>query len=132
MKKSNFLLVLVAFVLLGVFLWFGTSAEGTGLKELLPYLVGVVVVGLALFAGYRRITSLHRGEPAEDELSRKIMVKSSSVSFFISIYFWLAIMYFSDKVEMACHSLIGSGIAGMAVIMVLSWLYFKFRGVGNE
>jgi hypothetical protein len=132
MKKTILLFVLVASVFLGCLLWFGNEEGGFGHTELLPFLIVLIVVGLALFIGFRRLSSLHRGEPAEDELSKKILVKSSSVSYYVSLYFWLAVMYFGDKISMEGQSLVGTGLLGMAVIFVLTWLYFNFRGLGNE
>jgi hypothetical protein len=132
MKKTILLFVLVASVFLGCLLWFGNEEGGFGHTELLPIVVVIIVVGLALFIGFRRLSSLHRGEPAEDELSKKILVKSSSVSYYVSLYFWLAVMYFGDKISMEGQSLVGTGILGMAVIFVLTWLYFNFRGLGND
>jgi hypothetical protein len=41
-------------------------------------------------------------------------------------------MYFGDKISMEGQSLVGTGLLGMAVIFVLTWLYFNFRGLGND
>ena len=60
------------------------------------------------------------------------MQKTSSLSFYISLYLWLAIMYFSDKIDFETHTVIGAGILGMAVVFVICWLVFNFRGIRNE
>lgn len=91
----------------------------------------LVVVGFAVFIGINRIKSVIQKEPIEDELSKKIMIKASSISYYISIYLWLIIMYFSDKVALESHSLIGAGILGMAIIFLLSWIGVKMFGVSN-
>ena len=92
----------------------------------------ILVVGFAVFIGYKRVTSAKRGEPAEDELSKKVMLRTSSLSFYISLYLWLVIMYFSDKLKLETHTIIGVGILGMAVTFAICWIYFNFRGVRNE
>jgi len=41
-------------------------------------------------------------------------------------------MYFSDRIELENHSLIGMGILGMAVVFAISWLVIYFGGINNE
>jgi hypothetical protein len=60
------------------------------------------------------------------------MLRTSSLSFYISLYLWLVIMYFSDKIKAETHTILGSGILGMAVIFAICWLIFNFRGIRNE
>jgi hypothetical protein len=124
--------VLVALVLVACAFWYYNTNESFDLLQQLNLLVVVLVVGFALFFGIKRLRSVRRGEPVEDELSKKIMTKTASLSYYVSIYLWLAVMYFSDKVQMEGHTLIGTGIVGMAVIYALTWLFFNFRGIRNE
>jgi len=70
-----------------------------------------------------------RGEPAEDELSKKILQKASSMSFYISLYIWMGVMYYSDETKLETHSLIGTGILGMAIVFCACWVIFKIRGL---
>jgi len=60
------------------------------------------------------------------------MQKTASLSYYVSLYLWLAIMYFSDRINYETHTIIGAGILGMAVIFAVCWLFFNFRGVRNE
>lgn len=113
-------------------MWFINSNNSFNLKELSPFLVLIIVIGFALFIGIKRLSSIKRGEPIEDELSKKIMVKTSSVSYYFSIYLWLIIMYYSDKTTLENHTLIGIGILGMAIIFAVAWVVIQFRGVKNE
>jgi peptidoglycan/LPS O-acetylase OafA/YrhL len=89
-------------------------------------------VAFAVLIGYKRLSSAKRGEPAEDELSKKVMRKTSSLSFYISLYLWLAIMFFSDKLNYETHTIIGTGILGMAVVFAVCWLVVYFTGIRNE
>jgi len=73
--------------------------------------------------------SERRGEPAEDELSKKIMQKAASTAFYISLYWWLVLSYLSENWKMETGSVIGRGILGMALIFVLSWVFCKIKGV---
>ena len=132
MKKAVIMFVIAAVVIFTAVLWFMSIDTAYKPADLLKLGVVILVVGFALFAAYKRLTSAKRGEPAEDELSKKIMQKTAAFSYYISIYLWLAIMYFSDRLHLETHTLIGSGILGMAIVFALCWLFFNFRGIRNE
>ena len=79
-----------------------------------------------------RLRSHRLHEPAEDELSKKIMMRASSLAYYVSIYLWLFVMYISDKTTLEAHSLVGAGILGMAVVFLLCWIGVKAFGMKNE
>jgi peptidoglycan/LPS O-acetylase OafA/YrhL len=132
MKRAFLVFVLAGLVLIMTGLWFFSSSNKLNLTDFLGLAVIIIVVGFAVFIGYIKFTSAKRGEPAEDELSKKVMQKAASWSYYISLYLWLAIMYFSDRLKYETHTLIGAGILGMAVIFTVCWLVFNFRGIRNE
>jgi peptidoglycan/LPS O-acetylase OafA/YrhL len=132
MKRGIIVFIVAALVLFTAGLWFFSSNEKFKPFELVGLGILILVVLFALFIGYKRISSAKRGEPPEDELTKKVMQKTSSLSYYISLYLWLAIMYFSDRLEYETHSIIGAGIMGMAVIFAVCWLVFNFTGVRNE
>jgi hypothetical protein len=132
MKKSMVVLIIVALVIVTTILWVINSRIPMGLPEILVISVLFISIGFGIFIGINRITSLIKKEPADDEMSRKILTKSSSWSFYGSIYMWLVLMYFSDKTKLETHSMIGAGILGMAIIFFLSWVGVKIFGLKNE
>ena len=132
MKKTVIFFSIAALVLLTVGFWFFSGSVKVGLLELASVGIVVLIVVFALFLGYKRLNALKKGEPAEDEMSKKIVAKTSSISYYISIYLWLAIGYFSDRLPYETHTIIGGGIIGMAVTFGLCWLFFNFRGIRNE
>ena len=132
MKKTVVLFIIGALVLITAGFWIFSGSSPVEPAEIVNLVVIVLVVVFALFFGYKRFTSIKKGEPVEDEMSKKIMQKTSSLSYYISLYWWLAIMYFSDRLKFEMHTIIGTGILGMAVIFTVCWLVFNFRGVRNE
>jgi len=132
MKRAVLVFVLAAMVVATTALWFFSKTNKISTVDIVGLGVIVLVVGFAVFIGYKRLTSVKRGEPAEDELSKKVMLRTSSLSYYISLYLWLVLMYFSDKLKLETHTIIGVGILGMAVIFAICWLVFNFRGVRNE
>lgn len=132
MKKSILLLVVAAIVLGSAIFWLASSKLTGGFPEILNFIVIAVLIGFALFKGITGLKNVARKTPVEDELSKKIMTKASSISYYISIYLWLGVGYMSDKSKMETHTLIGAGILGMALIFFISWLFVKMKGLSHE
>ena len=128
MKKGIFAFILAALVLITTGLWFFSNHHKVNLAEITGLVVIILVVAFAVFAGYKRLASARRGEPPEDEMSKKVMQKTASLSFYISLYLWLVIGYISDKLDYETHTFIGAGIVGMAIIFALCWIVFSVRG----
>jgi len=129
MKKMIVIFAVSTLVLAGMAAWAlkGKIAGNTG--EIVMAGVVFILVGFAAALGASRLRSRRRGEPAEDELSKRIMTRASSLAYYISIYLWLFIMYIGDKVTLPAHNIVGTGIAGMAVVFLLCWLGVKFFGM---
>jgi peptidoglycan/LPS O-acetylase OafA/YrhL len=79
-----------------------------------------------------RLIAWKNREPVEDEYTKKIMLKTSSYSFYISLYLWLLISYFSESSTKDTQQIIGLGIIGMAIVFVISWIFVKLIGLRNE
>jgi peptidoglycan/LPS O-acetylase OafA/YrhL len=132
MKRAYLVFIVAGLVLAATVLWFLSSDTQFKPYDLVEIGIVLMVVGFAVYLGYKRFSSAKRGEPAEDEMSKKVMRKTASWSYYISLYLWLAIMYFSDRIKLENHALIGAGILGMAVVFAISWLVINFGGIKNE
>lgn len=131
MKKSVITIVISILVLVATILWILNSGP-VNWKENLQYIVIMVMVAFGLLVAYRRITSTKRGEPADDELSKKVLQKAAAMSYYISIYLWLLIMYLTDRLKTAADEMFGWGILGMAVTFAACWAFYTLRGIRNE
>jgi hypothetical protein len=131
MKKTIVTFVLSALILASLALWVLKGHVSGNIQEIVMAGIVLVLVGFAVFLGVSRLRSHRHGEPAEDELSKTVMTRASSLSYYVSIYLWLFIMYISDKTTLAAHTLVGAGILGMAVIFLLCWLGVKAFGMKN-
>jgi len=128
--RTSFLILLFGVITLSLGAWvYYSKNDSLEIADLIQYAIIVVLVAFALIFGIRRLKSERRGEPAEDELSKKIMQKATSTAFYISLYWWLVMSYLSENWEMETGSVIGRGILGMALIFVLCWVYYKIKGV---
>jgi len=132
MKKAVVGFVISALVLVGLALWAFKGRIAGNAHEIVMAPIVLLVVGFALYLSISRPRGRRRGEPGEDEFSKSVMTRASSLAYYISIYLWLFVMYISDKTTLEAHSLVGAGIVGMAVVFVLCWLGVKFFGMKNE
>jgi peptidoglycan/LPS O-acetylase OafA/YrhL len=129
MKKYYLALVISALVFITAIIWLLSIKKPISFAEISQFGVISVLIGFGIYVGLTRLKSEKRGEPAEDELSKRVLQKASSASYYISIYMWLAVMYFSDKTKLETHTLIGTGILGMAILLFVCWLFYKVRGL---
>jgi hypothetical protein len=132
MKRTILGFVISALVLAGLAVW-ALKGQLTGnTYEIAQAAVVLVLVGFAVYLGVSRLRSHRRQEPAQDEMSKSIMTRASSLAFYVSIYLWLFVMYVSDKTKLESHSLIGAGIAGMAVVFLFCWLGVRLFGMTHH
>jgi peptidoglycan/LPS O-acetylase OafA/YrhL len=132
MKRAIFVFILAAVVLITVGFWFFKISAKLTLVDITSFGVIILVIAFAVFLGFKRLSSAKRGEPVEDELSKKVMQKTAALSYYISLYLWLIVMYIQDKVHLETHVILAIGILGMAVTFAICWLFFNFRGIRNE
>lgn len=126
MRKAIFMVVLAVSLIVSVIVWLVSPSVEFSLQELLMILGLILVVGFALFLAFGRLRAVKLNLPAEDEMSKKILRRGAATSYYVSIYLWLVIIYFSDKTKLECRSLIGAGIMGMAILFALSWIYHRY------
>ncbi|NLH78082.1 MAG: hypothetical protein GX465_13695 [Acidobacteria bacterium] len=131
MKKAIVIFMIGTLVLAGLAAWALKGKIEGNAGEIARAGVVFILVGFAAAFGVSRLRSRRRGEPAEDELSKRIMTRATSLAYYVSLYMWLFVMYIGDKVSLPAHSLVGTGIAGMAVVFLFCWLGVRFFGTRN-
>jgi peptidoglycan/LPS O-acetylase OafA/YrhL len=131
MKKSILAVIVSIMVFATTILWITTRVPST-IADSAQFIVVFLVVLFGLYVAYRRFSSVKLGQPAEDEFSKKVLQKAAALSYYISLYLWLLIMYLTDRHKAETEMMFGLGILGMAVIFGASWIYYNFRGIKNE
>lgn len=126
MKKVVVLFALIITVAGGLALWLTSGGELLEPREIAMIGGLVLVILFAAFLGFRRIISLRRSQPPEDEMSKRILKRAAASSYYLSLYTWLALMFFSDTTEMELSSFIGMGIMIMAIEFALAWVYHNY------
>lgn len=125
-RKAVFLAVLSVSVLTTMIFWLVRSEVTLNLKESSMIIIQFVVVAFAIVLAFRRLKSVKQNLPAEDEMSKGILRKGAATSYYVSLYMWLAFMFFEEHIDLERRTLIGAGILGMAIIYALSWLYHNY------
>lgn len=132
MKRSILVFLVAAMVIITTVIWIFSSGATKNSAEILQFGVIFLVIAFALFIGYKRWTSEKRGEPTEDELSKKVLQKTAAISYYISLYLWVFLLFVKDRIIMDTEVLIGTGILGMALTFAISWLIIHFKGLAND
>lgn len=114
-----------------IFIFFNTSLKIT-LIEKVQFFVILILVCFGFYVGFDRIKSRKLNEPLEDEYTKKILIKTSSISFYVSLYIWVLILIIKDRFIMDIELWIGSGILSMSFIFMLIFFILKIRGLRNE
>ena len=131
-KKSTIAFYVTGVLLITIAMWYLNTDFSKSLHDNSQFLIILLLAVFGGIMGFRRLKSAKHGEPVEDELSKRIMQKASSISYFISLYLWIGIMYFDGKKVIETGELFGLGIIGMAIIFALCWTFYNFRGIRNE
>ena len=96
--------------------------------------VGIIVLlfVLGLYFAVKRIKSREKGLPEDDELSLLITQKAAAISFYISLFLWLVLLYIQNNTTIESTLLFGYGFIGMALAFILSWFVFNSKGIRND
>ena len=129
MKKSILLTIVLTLVIATFVLWAINSDFKLNFQGLSMAVILILVISFAVFQIISRFKSASRNEIPEDELSKKIMRRASSMAFYTSIYSWLLFSFLNDRWQLEGHTIIGAGILAMVIIFVLYWIYFKITGI---
>ena len=125
-RKATLIAVLAVSVLVTMIFWFVRSGATLDFGGSSVIIIQFVVLAFAIIVVFRRLKSAKQNLPAEDELSKSILLKAAATSYYVSLYLWLAFMFFEDRINLERSTLIGAGILGMALIYALSWVYHNY------
>jgi peptidoglycan/LPS O-acetylase OafA/YrhL len=130
MKRVLIITVVAVLVIASSVLWFMNSPF-SALDFLQLAVIGLLVV-FAGFIAYKRLRSVKRGEPTEDELSKRVLQKTAALSYYISLYLWVFMIYLKDRISLDTEEVLGMGILGMAITFAVTWIILNLKGVKDE
>jgi len=130
MKTFLVPLFILAVLLAGVLFLF-LAGPVTTLDLIQLAVIVLILAGTTVFV-MDRYRSYKRREPAEDEYSKSLSQKAAAISFYISLFLWLAIKILSDRFTLCTGSWLTLGVLAMALTNVITWCLLRFRGLQNE
>lgn len=92
--------------------------------SVLSFSIALVVALFGLIFLKKRYDDLKTGQPMVDERTQRVKEQAGYYAYLISLYLWLAILFFNDT---EANTLIGRGMVGMAVIFVASWAVLNWK-----
>ncbi|MCU0458406.1 MAG: hypothetical protein MUE37_04850 [Bacteroidales bacterium] len=132
MKRGVIALLVSATVLATTAFWFFGMEKSVNAHDIMSFAVIIILVGFGIWFAIRRFSSAYKGEPQEDELSKRIVQKTAAWSYYISLYMWVFMIWLKDRVTMDTEQVLGAGILSMAVIFMLCFIFHKLRGIRHE
>jgi len=126
MRKAIIISVLAVVVLGTMLLWLFNSESSFKGSSAIMIGIQVIILVFAVLVVVKRWTAKKQSLPAEDEMSKQVLLRSTAGAYHLSIYMWLAFMFFEDHIELERSTLIGAGILGMAILYGLSWVYQNY------
>ena len=128
MKAKTFLVFYFSFLILalaGIGLY-----QNNSLPRFMEYLhicFMIFIVAIGLYQGYLMLRARKLEQPADDELSLKVLHKAAMISYLVSLNVWAILIYVGSKTEVDPFILFGTGILSMTVIFAVSWVIMKTR-----
>ena len=109
------------------------DSSGAGTAEIIYVIMLAIMIGLGIILAAGRSKDLKAGLPVEDELSRKNLNRAGSVTFFISLFIWLIILYLEVHEIMITEAkfLFAFGLIASCFVFLFSWTVINFRGAGS-
>lgn len=134
MKKLFFPIFLLSGVTVVSGIRIFQSGIGEGTKMLfIAELIHVIMIGilfvLGIIYGIKRIRSKEEGFPEDDELSKIIVRKSASISFYITLFLWLILLFIQSFIDIDSQVIFSFGFIGMSLTFVITWLIINSSGV---
>lgn len=126
MRRAIIITVVAVLVLGTMLLWLLNTERDLTSGPYMIIGIQVVVLVFAVLVVVRRWTARKQNLPAEDEMSKRILQRGAATSYYLSLYMWLAFMFFEEKISLERSTLIGAGILGMAILYGLSWVYHSY------
>jgi len=127
--KTKFTLATIILTLIVLsFLVTGMAFLSKGITSLaiVWFTTAVTLIILFVVLLKRAYADMKTGMPSEDEREKKARMYAAGYTYFISLYLWLALMVIKEYLTR--EQIIGTGIAGMAIIFVISWWYLSKKG----
>jgi hypothetical protein len=91
-------------------------------------ILGVMILAFGVLYLRGGLKEAGNGLPFQDERTKRIVLHANSKAFELSIWWLLALMYIADTIDIIPRHVAAAGIAGMALLFFVSWVWYDQRG----
>ena len=141
MKRDKIRIILMSVVtilVLGTILLYGLMVFMKGninFGSMMPFLIVAIITVFMVFFIVRRYRDIKQGMPLEDERSRKVVTNAAAKTFYVSLYWLLAISWFEpffarvlfNANKLDASQTVGGAIGGMAICFFIMWFYYNHK-----
>jgi len=132
MKKFILSLILASFILGHQIIKMSKSKDPFSDRNLLSLgMTLIITIGVPLYVWFE-MKRKEQGRPIVDEMSKKVALKSYAISYYLSFLSWGLVFSASGIYKFNNSTFFLVGTMAMIVIGLISWLYYKIRGVDDE
>ena len=121
------LLVVSSLVIWGIV----SIKQGNSKIGFAPMIIAAIIFIFGIVFIKRQYSSVKKGEPYEDERSKKVLVLAGYYAFLVSLWYILILGWGSSNGWFQFEDVsqaTGIGVIGMAVIFGISWLWVNLKG----
>jgi len=138
-KARLILMSLVITILFGTILLYGFTVVSKGemnTGSILPFAITLIITIFMVFFVVRRFRDIKQGMPLEDERSKQVITHAAAKTFYVSLYWLLAISWFEpffaktlfQAEKLDAGQTVGGAIGGMAILFFIFWIYYNQKG----
>ncbi|MBU0466726.1 MAG: hypothetical protein KJ718_03275 [Nanoarchaeota archaeon] len=108
-----------------------TFSKGDIGGGILGVIISITILTFAIFVYRRGNRDLKEGYPLRNERSQKVMQKSMSMAFLVSLYLLLAIGFLSEDIIhfRDVSQATSAAVGGMAILFAIFWVYYNRKEI---
>lgn len=109
----------------------GTNTS-TSIAEIVYVIMLFIIISLSVYMSIKRSSDIKAGLPADDELSRNIIHRAGSFTFFVSLFIWLVLLIIEAQGNTESKYLFSFGLIISSFVFMISWAILQSGGKVNE
>ena len=130
-RLMTILIISVVVGITGTLFAYGSFKNNNISGGVLGIIIALIILIFAIMVYKRGNKDVKNGFPIQDERSKRVMEKASSLTFYVSLYLLLAIGFASDDLIKFrdVSQATGAAVGGMALLFLIFWIYYNKKSL---
>ncbi len=118
-------------IVTGALFSYSSFKSGEAAGGILGAIIAIIILAFAITVYRRGNKDMKKGFPLQDERSRRVLEKASSLAFYISLYLLLAVGFLSDDIIKFrdVSQATGITVGCMALLFAVFWAYYNKKEI---